>query len=93
MGERIFLFYLYTCSAHISADFFIDPRPACCETEEGGEGERDTCKMVELYCPGRIACGNPFHLLDRQVEGGTTRPPPPATHTPFQQSEAIAVDL
>jgi hypothetical protein len=31
----------------------------------------------------------------RQVEGGTARssPPPPATHTPFQQSETSAVDL
>jgi len=30
-----------------SADFFIDPRPACCETEEVRERERDSWKMVE----------------------------------------------
>jgi hypothetical protein len=63
-------------SRAFSAFFFIYPRPACCEEEEGGEGERDTCKMVKVHCPGRIACGNPFHLLARQVEGGTRRAPP-----------------
>jgi hypothetical protein len=30
-----------------SADFFIDPHPACCETEEGGEKERVSWEIVE----------------------------------------------
>jgi hypothetical protein len=74
-----------------SADFFIVPPPACCETEDGGE--RDSCKIVEVHCPGRIACINPFHLLARQVEGGTTRGPPLLPTPHFQQPEASTVDL
>jgi hypothetical protein len=42
--QQLFLAY--------SADFYIDPRPACCETEEGGERETDSCKIVEVPCPG-----------------------------------------
>ncbi len=74
------LVVLHIC---IVRKFFINPRPACCEIEEGGEGERDTCKIVEVYCPARIACGNPFHLLARQVEGGTRRGPPSPTLSPI----------
>ncbi len=78
-----------------SAVFFIDPRPAYWETEEGGE--RDSCKIAGVHCPGCIACGDSPHLLARQVEVGTARipplPPPPAIHSPFQQSETSAVDL
>jgi hypothetical protein len=85
----------HKCSAHEVRNFFINPRPACCEIEEGGGGERDTCRIVEVYCPTRIARGIPFHLLARQVEGGTRRGPPlpPVTHSPFQQLEATAVHL
>jgi len=76
-----------------SADFFIDPRPACCETEEGGERERDSHKIVKVHCPERIACGNSPYLLARQVKGAITRGPPPATLTPFQQPKTSTADL
>jgi hypothetical protein len=37
----------WECSAQIVRIFFINPRPACCETEKGGEGERDTDRKVK----------------------------------------------
>jgi hypothetical protein len=55
------------------------------------EKEQETGEW-EMYYPARIACGNPLHLLAKQVEGGAVEAPP-ITHTPFQQFEAIAVDL
>ena len=84
---------IYKCSAQIVPIFIINPRPACCEKEKGGEGERDICRTVEVYYPARIACGNPLYLLARQVEGGAVESPPPITHTPFVQFETKAVDL
>jgi hypothetical protein len=72
-------------------NFFFHPRPACCETEEGGEGERGTCKMVEVYCPAAICF---TYLPDRWKEVQEGVPPlPPVTHTPFQRIEATAMDL
>jgi hypothetical protein len=38
-----------------SANIFINPRPACRETEKGGEGERDTDRTVKGCHPARIA--------------------------------------
>ncbi len=70
---RSHILIIYDCSAHMVQKIFINPRPACCEIEEGGEGERDTSKKVEVYCPACITCVNPLHLLARQVEGGTRR--------------------
>ncbi len=49
--------------------FFINPHPACCETEKGGEGERDTDSKVK-------GC---LYLLTRQVERGAKESPPPDT--------------
>jgi hypothetical protein len=34
-----------------SANIFINPRLACCETEKGGEGERDTDRTVKGVPP------------------------------------------
>jgi hypothetical protein len=47
-----------------SANIFINPRPACCEIEKGGEGERDTDRTMKGVPP----C--PLYLLNKQVEGG-----------------------
>jgi hypothetical protein len=35
--------------------FFINPCPACHETEKGGEGERDIDRTVKGCHPARIA--------------------------------------
>jgi hypothetical protein len=39
------------CSAQIGRIFFINPRPACCKIEKGGEGERDIYRTVEMNYP------------------------------------------
>ncbi len=59
--------------------FFINPRPACCETEKGGEGERDNDRIVKGCHQERIAWGYLLYLLTRQVErcGGEPPLPPP----------------
>jgi hypothetical protein len=75
----------------VSANIFINPCPACCDTEKGGEGARDRRVGDVLSCayslrqPASPAC----QTGGRRCSGG----PPPITHTPFQQFEAIAVDL
>jgi hypothetical protein len=77
-----------------SANIFINPRPACCETEKGGEGERDICRTVgdvlscahSLRQPAVPAC----QTGGRRCRG---EPPPLITHTPFGQFETSAVDL
>ncbi len=56
------------CSAQIEQIFFINPRPACPETEKGGEGERDTGRTVKGCRQARIAQGYLLHLLTGQVE-------------------------
>jgi hypothetical protein len=38
-----------------SANIFINPRLACCKTEKGGQGERDTDRTVKGCHPARIA--------------------------------------
>jgi hypothetical protein len=43
------------CSVQIVRIFFINPRPACHETEKGGEGERDPDRTVKGCHPARIA--------------------------------------
>ena len=40
MQLHICAYYFENCYA--SANIFINPRPACRETEKGGEGQRDT---------------------------------------------------
>ncbi len=83
-----------------SADFFIQPCPACWVTEEGGERERDSLKMVEERCTGykerAVAYPAAIHLtyLPRQVEGVQQGSSPPLSPTPhFEHSETSALDL
>jgi hypothetical protein len=40
--NNIYLFHAY------SVDFSVNPHLACCKTEEGGERERDSHKIVEV---------------------------------------------
>jgi hypothetical protein len=79
-----------------SANILINPRTACCETEKGGEGERYICRTVgdvlscahySLRQPASPAC----QTGGRRCSG--EHHAPPLTQTPFQQFEAIAVDL
>ncbi len=74
-----------------SANIFINPRPACCETGKGGEGEKDTDRTVKGVPP----CAHSLQYFTRQVERGAEEsPPPPHSHTPFfDQFEAEAVVL
>ncbi len=68
-----------------SANIFINPRPACRETEKGGEGERDTGMTVKGCHQARIARGYLLDLLTGQVEWCQGESPPPYTLTPFGQ--------
>jgi hypothetical protein len=49
--------------------FFINPRPACRETEKDGEGERDTCRTVKGCHQARIAS----NVNDTKTEAQTFR--------------------
>jgi hypothetical protein len=71
--------------------FFINPRPACRETEKGGEGERDTGTTSGKGVTRHVARGYlRTYSLDRWRGAGETFPPP---LTPFGQFEAAAADL
>ena len=78
---------LIPCSAQKVRIFFINPHPACCETEKGGEGERDTGKTVKGVPP----CMNslrqpavPVHQAGaRRCKG---EPPPPSSAIPLLYS-------
>ncbi len=76
-----------------SANIFINPRPACCETEKGGEGEKDTgitVRRVSLGAHSLRLPAVPDHWTGGEVPG---RVPPPHTLTPFGQFEAAEADL
>jgi hypothetical protein len=76
-----------------SENIFINTRPACRETEEGGEGERDTGITVRRVSPGTHSPRLPAvsaHWTGGEVPG---RVPPPHTLPPFGQFEAAAADL
>ncbi len=57
--------------------FFINPRPACRETEKGEEGERDSGITVKGCHQARIARGYLLYLLTGQVEMRQGENPPP----------------
>ncbi len=68
-----------------SANIFINPRPACWETEKGGEGERDTDRTVKGVPPCMHSLRQPV-IHAHQTGGKSCRgepPPPPHSHTPF----------
>jgi hypothetical protein len=78
-----------------SANIFINPRPACRETEKGGEGERerDTGITSKKGVTRHVARGYlRTYSLDRWRGAGETSPPP-YTLTPYGQFEAAAADL
>ncbi len=57
--------------------FFINPCPACHETEKGGEGERDIGMTVKGCHQARIARGYLLYLHTGQVERCREESPPP----------------
>ncbi len=85
---------IYRVFRTYSANIFINPSPACRETENGGEGERDTGTTSGKGVTRRVAPGYLLHLLTGQVERCRGEsPPPPNILTPFGQFEAAAADL
>jgi hypothetical protein len=82
------------CSALVVRIFFINPRPACRETEKDGEGERDTGITSRKGVTRHVARGYlRTYSLDRWRGAGESSPPPPYNPTPFGQFEAAAADL
>jgi hypothetical protein len=75
--NKIIFKHIFSCSAQIVRIFFINPRPACRETEKGGEGERDTGTTVKGCHQARIARGYLLYLLTGQVEMRQGENPPP----------------
>jgi hypothetical protein len=60
-----------------SANIFINPRPACRETEKGGEGERDTSTTSGKGVTKRVARGYlRTYSLDSWRGAGESSPPP-----------------
>jgi hypothetical protein len=76
-----------------SANIFINPHPACCETEKGGEGERNTDRTVKGIPTYTNSLRQPLYLLTRQMEGDAEESPPHHKHTSFDQFEAPASNL
>jgi hypothetical protein len=66
------------CSALIVRIFFINPCPACHETEKGGEGEIDTGTTSGKSVTRHVArCYLRTYSLDRWSGAGESSPPPP----------------
>jgi hypothetical protein len=74
----------------IQCGFFHRPRPACCETEEGGERETDSCKIVEVHCPGAhslLWSTSPTCQTGGRRYSKGSPPPPPTPHFSSQRPQ------
>ncbi len=70
------------CSAQMVRIFFINARPAWCETEKDGEGERDTDRTVKGVPPCAHSLRQPV-VPAHQTGGRRCRGEPPPLPQPY----------